>query len=171
MLINDLAKTLQTQVPAYMIPSAFVLLEAIPLTPNGKVNHRALPLPQQVKQVRAFVPPSTPVEKKLAKILGEVLGVDKINLYDSFFTLGGHSLSAIQLISRIRNTFEIELPLRVLFETPTIAELASAITLLQLESADQEAVDQLLAELAHMSDEEVRNALLRESDEREKDNK
>ena len=170
-LINELSKTLQARVPAYMLPSAFVLLETIPLTLNGKVDYRALPLPREIEQRNAFVPPGTPAEKKLAKILGEVLGVDKISLSDSFFTLGGHSLSAVQLTSKLRNAFAVELPLRALFEAATIAELAEVITLLQLESVEVEAVDQLLMELARMSDEEVHNALLRESDEREGGNK
>ncbi|PYS22683.1 MAG: hypothetical protein DMF72_12540 [Acidobacteria bacterium] len=129
-LVPQLRLMLQEQLPDYMVPGAFVLLDSIPLTPNGKVNRQALPAPDSTrpKLEGAYVAPRNPVEESLGVIWAEVLGIKQIGIHDDFFTeLGGHSLLATQLISRIRNTFEVELPLRHLFESPTIAGLAEII--------------------------------------------
>jgi len=128
-LSGSLRDYLKQKLPEYMIPSAFVLMKALPLTPNGKIDRRALPAPDSFhnKQKDKFVGPRTPTEAKLAAIWAEVLGVQESSINDNFFELGGHSLLATQIISRIRQAFAIELPLRHLFEAPTIASLSEII--------------------------------------------
>jgi acyl carrier protein len=101
----------------------------LPLTPNGKVDRRALPTPEKARPdlESAFVAPRNPVEEKLAEIVAQLLRIESPGIHDNFFELGGHSLLATQLISRLRNAFQVELPLRSVFTSPTIAELAEAI--------------------------------------------
>jgi amino acid adenylation domain-containing protein len=127
--VTELHSYLRQKLPEYMIPSMFVTLDAIPLTPNGKVDRNALPPPNGARPqlVDEFVAPRTPVEELLAGIWAEVLRRDRVGVHDNFFHLGGHSLVAARVISRIRNAFQIELPLRRIFETPTIADLARAV--------------------------------------------
>jgi amino acid adenylation domain-containing protein len=132
--ISEIRSFLKQKLPEYMIPSAFVLLDALPRTPNGKVDHRALPAPdlERSRLETKFVAPRTPVEKVLAKIWGEVLGLERVGVLDNFFELGGHSLLATQVISRARENFEMELPLLRLFETPTISGLTELIETIRL---------------------------------------
>ena len=136
---TELRRLLQQKLPEYMVPAAFVLLDALPLTPNGKVDRRALPVPDQTTAERkaAFVAPRTPVEEVLAGIWAAVLGLEQVGIHDNFFELGGHSLKATQVMSRLRHTLHVELPLRTLFETPTIAGLAAAIEQAEHNSASQ----------------------------------
>ncbi len=123
---SDLRRFLKSKLPDYMVPS-IVILKALPLTPNGKVDRRALPLPEVVRTESAeVVVPRTSTESALTEIWTKLLGV-RVGVQDNFFELGGHSLLATQLVSRICNTFQVEVPLRRLFETPTIAELAHYI--------------------------------------------
>jgi amino acid adenylation domain-containing protein len=126
---NELRHFLREKLPSYMIPSAFVMLETIPLTPNGKVDYRALPAPDkaQLELEERFVAPRTPVEEELAAIWTNVLGLEQIGVHNNFFDLGGHSLLAIQAISRLRQAFQVELSVRSLFESPTVAQLAELI--------------------------------------------
>ncbi|MFP5271127.1 amino acid adenylation domain-containing protein [Coleofasciculus sp.] len=121
----ELRSFLKTKLPDYMVPSSFVQLEALPLTPNGKVDRRALPAPE-IEDILStnFIPPRTATEEELAQIWTSVLRIKSIGIHDNFFELGGHSLLATQVISRIRQSWEMELPLRCLFESPTIAELS-----------------------------------------------
>ncbi len=128
-LVGELRELVKNQLPEYMMPSAFVVLETIPLTPNGKVDHRALPLPGQFipDTATGFIAPRTPTEQILATIWSEILDLKSIGVDDNFFELGGHSLLATRLISKARELFQVEIPLRRLFETPTIAGLAGAI--------------------------------------------
>lgn len=109
------------------------MLKALPLTPNGKVDRQALPVPDQERPnlEEAFVPPSTPVEVALAEIWSQVLGVEQVGIHDNFFKLGGHSLLVTKLVLRVRETFQVELPLRSLFEMPTIASLAKNLEIAQ----------------------------------------
>ncbi len=126
--IDQLRRFLKQQLPSSMVPTAFVMLEAMPKTPNGKVDRRALPVPELSREHSAtFAPVRTPIEEMLALIWADVLGVELVGVLDNFFTLGGHSLLATQVISRVRTTMSVELPLRSLFEAPTIADLAQYV--------------------------------------------
>lgn len=126
---NELRNYLTEKLPEYMVPSVFVLLDSLPLTPNGKVDRQALPDADLAGSSLAetFVAPQTPVEEILAIIWRELLRVETIGMNDNFFRMGGHSLLATQVISRIRELLLVDLPLRVLFEAPTIAELSAAL--------------------------------------------
>jgi acyl carrier protein len=114
-----------------MVPSAFVFLDKLPLTPNGKLDRKALPAPDQTRPEfeQAYIPPSSPIEEIVAALWQEVLAIEPIGIYDNFFALGGYSLLAMQLMVRINKQFQIEVPLHLLFEEPTIAGLS-----LQLEA-------------------------------------
>ncbi len=129
--ITDLRRYLFDRLPDYMVPSAFVRLDAMPLTATGKINRRALPEPDMSQSLSAndFVAPQTVTHKKLAAIWATLLAVEptKLGINHDFFELGGHSLLATQLMSRVREIFNVELPLRSLFERPTIADFADAI--------------------------------------------
>ncbi|MBE9065561.1 amino acid adenylation domain-containing protein [Leptolyngbya cf. ectocarpi LEGE 11479] len=119
---------LKAQLPSHMIPSAFVELEALPLTPNGKLDRRALPMPDtDLREAANFVAPRTPTEEITADIFAAVLGLETIGIHSNFFEFGGHSLLATQAISKLRGAFQVELPLRDLFEAPTVAELDQRI--------------------------------------------
>ena len=125
---SELRHFLQQKLPDYMVPNAIVLLDSFPLTPNGKVDRRALPIPDfEQERSTDFVAPSTPVETIIATILAKVLGQERVGIHDNFFALGGHSLLATKVISRLREAFEVELPVRAIFESPTVAGLASVI--------------------------------------------
>jgi acyl carrier protein len=122
---QQLREFLQQQLPAYMVPSVFVILDTLPLTPNGKVDRQALPAPNgEIDRSREYVAPRTETEQILANIWQELLLVERVSIHDNFFELGGHSLLATSFIFRIRQTFAIDLPLRHLFEAPTIATLS-----------------------------------------------
>jgi acyl-coenzyme A synthetase/AMP-(fatty) acid ligase/acyl carrier protein len=127
--VGRLRAALAEALPDYMIPSAFVRLPALPLTPNGKLDRRALPEPDEERPdlERAYEAPRTPVEEQLAGIWEEMLGLERVGIHDDFFELGGHSLLATRVISRVRDTFQVELPLRTLFEDRTVARLAKKI--------------------------------------------
>ena len=128
-LTSRLAQHLREKLPAYMVPSAFVLLKEMPLSPNGKLNRRLLPAADEngVKASETYVAPRTPAEQTLAEIFQSVLRVERMGLYDNFFELGGHSLLATQLVSQVRERFAVELSLRAFFTSPTIAELAEIV--------------------------------------------
>ncbi|MBW4493511.1 MAG: amino acid adenylation domain-containing protein [Oscillatoria princeps RMCB-10] len=127
-LVRELRALLKEKLPAYMVPNAFVLLEEVPLTPNGKVDRRALPSPDmRVESDSTFVAPRNPTEQAIANIFAEVLGLAAVGADDNFWELGGHSLHATLVISRLRDTFGIELPVRRLFEAPSAASLAPVL--------------------------------------------
>ena len=129
------AKTLRTflreRLPDHMVPAAFVLLDQMPLTPNRKIDRKALPAPERHHAEDGYVAPRTPVEEVVAGVWTEVLGVARVGAHDNFFDLGGHSLLATQVISRLRNAFQVELPLQRIFEEPTVAGLAKGIEALR----------------------------------------
>ncbi|MBU6399797.1 MAG: amino acid adenylation domain-containing protein, partial [Verrucomicrobia bacterium] len=125
---SPLREFLKRQLPEAMVPAVFVFLEALPLTPNGKVDRKALPPPDPASASdQPFVAPRTPVEQELARIWAEILHVERIGIGDHFFDLGGHSLLATQVLSRVRRAWGLELPLRAVFEAPTLAALAQQI--------------------------------------------
>ena len=133
----ELRAFLAERLPPALVPSRFVFLDRLPLTPNGKLDRRALPAPEQGRgeSEKPYVAPRTPIEQMLAEMWAEVLGVPRVGVHDDFFGLGGHSLRATQIIARARAAFRIELPLRSLFETPTVADLSVTIAQRLLEES------------------------------------
>jgi len=123
------------------VPSVLMVLEEMPLTPSGKVDRRRLPKPSVDREALGteYVAPRNETEEKLAAIVGELLEIEKVGVYDNFFDLGGHSLLATQFIARIRKEFDVELPLRTIFEKMTVSEIATEIE--QLKAQGQTAVD------------------------------
>jgi acyl carrier protein len=126
---GELKSFLKQHLPDYMVPAMFIPLDALPLSPSGKVDRKALPLPETVRLdlPHEYVAPRTDTEARLVVIAAELLKIDRVGATDNFFELGGHSLLATQFISRMRAAFHLDLPLRTLFEHPTIAALAAEI--------------------------------------------
>jgi amino acid adenylation domain-containing protein len=166
----ELREFLKQKVPAWLVPSAFVPLERLPLTANGKVDRRALPAPDAGRAGAAdFVAPRDACEKRLAALFGEVLGVERVGIHDDFFELGGYSLLATKVVSRIRDDFQVELPLRALFEAPSVADLARRLAepgnampeeapIQRLERGGDD-IERLLSQLQDLGDDEVRALL------------
>src|SRR6185503_19075475 len=126
--LGELRTFLLERLPEFMVPAHFVTLDALPLAPNGKVERAALPVPDRTHTAAAgLVPPSGPVEEKVAVIWAEVLRLERVGAHDNFFELGGHSLMATQVLARLEDAFGVGLPLRDLFEYPTVAGLAERI--------------------------------------------
>jgi surfactin family lipopeptide synthetase C len=164
--INSLEMTkirdfIKQKLPQYMIPSAFVLLPQLPLLANGKVDRRTLPKPDTAITTfqDAFVPPRNAIEEVLAGIWVNILRVKKVGIHDNFFDLGGHSLLATQVISRIRETFKLDFPLRCLFELPTIAELSPKLITYEAKPGMTAKIAQIVKQLEGMSAEEAKQAL------------
>ncbi|MGI9059684.1 MAG: non-ribosomal peptide synthetase [Ktedonobacteraceae bacterium] len=146
---SSLQDMLAARLPAYMIPTTFVILASLPLTPNGKIDQSALPVPDALNTLRNEVAtePSTPIEEQLVNLLAPLLSLDQVGIDDNFFMLGGHSLLGTQLIARIADTFGVTMTLRTLFEAPTVRELSSEIEEL------------IIAKVEAMSDDEVQRIL------------
>jgi acyl carrier protein len=126
--VSELRRSLGERLPDYMVPSSFVMLDWLPLTANGKVDRNSLPLPSlHQEEEKDFASPRSPVEELMAGIYAAVLHLNSVGINENFFELGGHSLLATQIISRIRESFKVELPLRALFADPTVAGLAAAV--------------------------------------------
>ncbi len=147
---DDLQGFLRAHLPEYMVPASFVRIEALPVTPNGKIDPSALPEPSAANSMRAAsdIGPRTAIEGRLAAIVATVLGLERVGMDDDFFLLGGHSLLGIQLISRIRDNFGVEIPLLTLFEAPTVAELSAQVE------------QRIMANLEAMSEEEAERFLV-----------
>jgi amino acid adenylation domain-containing protein len=159
--IRELRVHLRKTMPEYFLPSGYAFIDALPVTSTGKVDRQAL-LRMEVQQAVAndvYVAPSTEIEKELAAMWQEVMGIERVGVHDDFFELGGHSLIATQLVARIRDTFQFSMPLVALFETPTVAEIAELITENLLEKGAVDELAGLLDELEGMSDEEVQQML------------
>ncbi|RKG72299.1 phosphopantetheine-binding protein, partial [Corallococcus terminator] len=159
--VTALRSELKGRLPEYMVPSALVVLEALPLNANGKVDRKALPKPDADSEPRAreFIAPRSELEQQLANIFSELLNVKRVGIHDGFFELGGHSLLATQAVSRIRQTFEVELPLRELFESPTVETLAVLVMQAQASQVDPEELALLMAEMEEMSGDEAQALL------------
>ena len=148
---------LKDQLPEHMIPTNLLILDFMPLTPNGKIDRKSLPKPERYggKATANFDPPRTPIEQVLAGVWGEVLGVDQVGIHDNFFEIGGHSILAIQVTSRLRDIFQSEFPLRSFLEAPTIAEFAGTMTRNAQEAARVQRIAELALSIAGYSDEEA----------------
>jgi acyl carrier protein len=151
---------LKSKLPEYAIPTRFVFLDELPMLSNGKINRRELPEPdgRQIERTGTgpMIAPRTPVEKILAQIWAEVLPVKQVGIADNFFDLGGHSLTATRVVSRVIQQFQLDIPLRSLFESPTIADMATVITAHQGKTLDEQSMTKLLDELDALSEEEAK---------------
>ncbi len=155
-LIPRLRSCLEEKLPGYMVPAAFVLLDALPLTPNGKVDRRVLPAPERVRPEleQPFIAPRTDLEAQLVEIWQDLLDLERVGVEDDFFALGGDSLIGTRLAARIQETFDLDLPVTELFETHTIAGLAEIIEQRIAEEIDQlseEDVQRLMAEMGEIT--------------------
>lgn len=159
--VVELRRHLQQSLPDYMIPSAFVELESLPLTSSGKVDRRALPAPDgmRLELGTAFVAPADAIEESLAAIWREVLGRERVGVYDDFFVSGGHSLLAAQVLSRIQREFGVDLALRDFFSAPNIRSLAQRIGEVTLDSADEEKLEAMLAALENIDEQQAQSLL------------
>ena len=159
--VDALIAHLRARLPEYMVPAALVILDALPLTPNGKIDRRALPAPESLGDDAAasYVAPRTEAEELLAALWAEVLCVERAGAEDSFFALGGHSIQAMQLAARVRESLRTELPLRTLFEAPTPAALASVLAAAESAPGRTERTARLARVVRRMADAEVRALL------------
>jgi acyl carrier protein len=126
---SQMQRFLRMSLPEFMVPAAFVWLDELPLTPAGKVDYRRLPQLESVTEAREteFFAPRTPIEQALADLWSELLGVEKVGIHDSFFDLGGHSLLLVKMNARLEQQFQLSLPLGILFEAPTVEQLATLL--------------------------------------------
>ena len=146
-----------------MVPASFVLVDTLPLTPNGKLDRGALPAPDQARPIlqSAYVAPRSALEEILAGIYAELLGIDEPGVHDDFFMhLGGHSLLATRLVSRLRDAFQVTLPLGRIFEASTVASLAESMVAEPKTGPKLEQIANVLLSVEEMSDEEVDRMLL-----------
>ena len=153
---------MRARLPEYMVPSAFVQVEQVPLTPNGKIDRKALQAIEQTGETprEDYVAPRTQVEEAVAEVFREVLEIELVGVHDNFFELGGHSLMATQMVARLRKTFNVEIPLRVLFTTAfSVEEIADFITRQQIEQVGIEGLAELFDGLNELSDEEAKSLL------------
>jgi amino acid adenylation domain-containing protein len=164
-IVPELMSFAKAQLPPYMVPSTFILLDKLPLISNGKIDYRALPVPENVREtVGEFRAPRTRTEKLLAAAWEEVLDIERVGCNDHFFDCGGHSLRALRVLSRVQQSFKVELSLTDIFTTPTVAGLAEVIEHKQLELMNDEEAKRLHAELDHLSEEDTKRALLAENE-------
>jgi surfactin family lipopeptide synthetase A len=168
---NDVRVFLRELLPEYMLPTAFVTLRAFPLTPNGKINREALPAPtsSSVNLEESYVAPRTVLEEVIAAIWVETLGVKRVGVRDNFFEVGGHSLLAMQVISRIREEFHIELPVRSFFDGMTVERLAASVLEREPEQGRSEKIARTLKAVAEMSESELLEMISRTNAKNEND--
>ncbi len=158
---NTIRDGLRAVLPDYMVPSIFVKVDAMPIGPGGKINRRALPKPDLSKSrvSTEYVAPRTKTEEKLASIVQEILNIERVGVFDNFFELGGHSMMATQVVSRIQEEFGVSLPLRTLFEHPTVDGIATQLAEVQLEEQSDEELEALLEEIEGLSEDELQSLL------------
>jgi acyl carrier protein len=163
---SALRRALAANLPDYMIPSSFVFLDTMPLVGIGKVDRRALPDPgrNRPRLDTPFVAPRTPIENQLARIWLEVLSFDQVGIHDDFFDLGGDSLAAMRVVSKVIKKFQLEIPLQSLFQSPTVAEMAAVITESHGKELGEKDLDRILTELESRSDEEAKRLLADQSE-------
>src|SRR6266508_4327205 len=156
--VTSLRKRLAEKLPDYMIPSAFVCLDALPVIGIGKVNRQALPDPGESRPNldTAFALPRSPAEEVLAGIWAQVLALDRVGIHDNFFDLGGHSLAATRVVSRIIQEFQLEISLQSLLQCPTVAALAAVINEHHGKKLDDAQLEQILTEVESLSNEQAR---------------
>jgi acyl carrier protein len=157
--VNELRAHLRERLPEYMVPWSFEYLDRLPLNANGKVDREALPKPHRPASARGFVSPRTDVEKQVAAVCTEILGLNEPGVFDNLFALGCNSIKATVIVSRLRTTFGTALPLQSFFEAPTIEELTIAIAKSQLEHISNEERATLLAQLESLTLEELQLTL------------
>ncbi|QLE59528.1 hypothetical protein FD725_24960 [Nostoc sp. TCL26-01] len=147
-LIPELRQFLKQRLPEHMVPATLMILEAMPLTPNGKVDRQALPKPDLVRlELEAnYLAPRTPTEQQIADIWTQVLRLERVGVHNNFFELGGHSLLGTQVMARLYQTFQVKLPLSILFEVPTIADLAKRIEVITMSAQTWQAPQSDLTE-------------------------
>ncbi len=133
---SELRQFLANQLPAYLVPNTFVILESLPLTPSGKCDRRSLPAPDHQGLSEYHIAPQSPTEEILAQIWGQILKLERVGREDNFFELGGHSLLATQVLSRINSAFKLDLSVKIMFESPTIAGIASYIQAVEWSAQD-----------------------------------
>ena len=165
-VVGELRDYARMKLPEYMIPSAFVVLDELPVNANGKLDRRALPPPEaDGERSKVYEPPRTPAEQAVADIWADALGLERVGRDDDFFELGGHSLLAIIIISRLREVFHSDIPLRIIFAgRPTVEGLARAIEIYQIAHADELELAALLEEVNSMSEGEARSLLTGEAE-------
>ena len=146
--VNELNQFLRARLPDYMIPSIYMYLESFPLV-NGKLDRTRLPLPElkRPQLAETYVAPRSLTERILERIWADVLGLDCVGIHDNFFDLGGHSLAASQVIARVIQTLQLELPIKALFDSPTVAEMASIVAQNQATQASEDELAQMLREV------------------------
>lgn len=161
--VSELRAFLEGRVPTYMVPSAFTILDAMPIGANGKIDRRALPAVARARPEldKPFVPPRNALEAVLANIWSEVLFTSPVGIHDRFLDLGGTSLSATRVLARVFRKYQLELPVQALFQSPTIAEMAEVITQRQAKRLEERDLTRILAELESLSDEQVQESLAR----------
>ena len=162
---TELREYLKDKLPDYMVPGAFVFLAAMPVTPNGKLDRKALPEPDQDRQgcEQTFAAPRNFVEATIAETWADILRMERVGIHENFFDLGGHSLKATQVMSRVRHSFGVDLPLRVLFEAPTVAELAARVGQRMPQADEAEELARILAEVESLSEEEIERQLVKKN--------
>jgi surfactin family lipopeptide synthetase C len=158
--LTELRNFLREKLPEYSLPSAFVFLEKLPVSPNGKIDRKSLPIPKETcNLINNYTPPCNAIEEILAGIWARILHLQRVGIHDNFFDLGGHSLLATQVISRIREAFAIELPIRCLFESPSVAQLAKTLIEKETKPGITKKRAQILQKLENMSPEEAKRLL------------
>ena len=160
---NQLRSFLLSKLPDYMVPSAYVYMEGLPMTPSGKLDRRALPPPSQtLADMEAdFVAPRSPVEEVLCAIWADALGLERISVHSDFFEMGGHSLTAAQVVYKIRDILQIELPVRSLFEATTVAKLSEALIAAESKPGRAQKVAEIYRRIRNMSSAEMKEEILK----------
>jgi acyl carrier protein len=159
--VGELRNYLKERLPQYMVPSGYVRMDEMPLTANGKVDRRALPAYElsRADASAKFVAPRTPIEETLVGIWCKVLSTQQVSVDDNFFDLGGHSLLVTRVLNAVREIYSIDLPMRMFFESPTVAALAEQLETAQQPDNEMERVSLMLERLEHLSEDEVKELL------------